>query len=322
MRKRLIALSAVLLGLGHVAVAVAQTYPSKPIRIIVPYATGGSADGLMRPLAQRLAEMLGQPMVIDNRAGANGIVGSDFVAKSAPDGYTLLLGAIGPVAVSSLMQPLPYDPVRDFVPVAFLASVSNILVVSSASTVKTVRELVVFAKAHAGKLSYGSTGVGSSNQLAAELFKLAAGVDIIHVPYKGGAPMHVDLIGGHLTMLFDNVPAALPQIRGGAFRALAVASLRRHPDLPDVPTMDEAGYPKFETGAWYGVLAPAGTPRPIVEQLNTAIVRALREPALRDRYISQAFELNPGSPEQFGEYIQAELTKWRRVINAAGIKAP
>jgi tripartite-type tricarboxylate transporter receptor subunit TctC len=321
MPKLLLALSLlmqILVG-GHAALA--QTYPTKVVRVVVPYPPGGSADGIIRPLAQRMTELLGQPVIVDNRAGANGVVGAEVVAHSAPDGYTILLGAIGPNAVMGLLQPLPYDPGRDFAPLAFLAGVTNVLVVSAASPYKSVADVVAAAKARPGQLGYGSTGNGSSNQLAAELFKLSAGVNILHVPYKGGAAMQTDLLGGHIAILFDNVPAALPQIRAGSFRALAITSLQRHADLPDVPTMEELGFPKFETGAWYGLFLPAGTPRPIVEQLNAVVNRALGEAALRDRLRSQGFDLNPGSADQFGEFVVAERNKWRRVIDAAGIKA-
>ncbi len=321
MLKALIALTLLLQFVHALPPAWAQAYPSKPIRIVVPYPTGGSADGFMRPLAHRMSELLGQPVVIENKAGANGIIGADSVAKSPADGYTILMGAIGPNSVTALLQPLPYDPARDFAPLAFLASVSNVLVVSSASPIRSVADLVNQARARPGHLTYGSTGNGSSNQLAAELLKLAAGVDIVHVPYKGGAAMQTDLIGGHLSILFDNLPAAQPQIKAGAFRALAVTSLRRQVDLPEVPTMDESGYPKFETGAWYGLMLPAGTPKPIVDQLNAIVTKALGENVLRERYRSQGFDLNPGSAEQFGEFMAAETVKWRRVITAAGIKA-
>jgi len=298
----------------------AQSFPSKPIRFVLPYPAGGAADGLLRPLAQRLSETLGQPVVIESKPGANGIVGSEFVAKSPNDGYTLVLGAIGPFAVSSAMQKLPYDPVRDFAPISFLAAVPNVLVVHPSVPVKSVAEFVTYAKSRPGQLNYGSAGIGSSNQLAAELFNLAAGVSTTHVPYKGGSQAQVDLLGGQLTFIFDNLPAAIPHIKSGGFRALAVTSLRRQGALPDVQTMDELGFAKFEAGSWFGALAPSGTPRPVIERLNAAIVSALREPALRDRYLGQGFDLNPGTPEQFTEFMQAETVKWHRVVKAAGIK--
>ena len=301
-------------------VVMAQTFPSRPIRIILPYPSGGSADALLRPLAQRLSETLGQAVVVESKPGANGIVGSDFVAKSANDGYTLVLGAIGPFAVSSAMQKLPYDPVKDFTPIAFLAAVPNVLVVHPQIPVKTVAEFVSYSKARPGQLNYGSAGIGSSNQLAAELFNLAAGLTTLHVPYKGGSQAQVDLLGGQLTFIFDNLPSAIPHIKSGGFKALAVTSPRRQNALPDLPTMEELGFTKFEAGSWFGLLAPAGTPKTAIERLNSAVVNALREPALRDRYLSQGFDLNPGTPEQFAEFIQVETAKWHRVVKAAGIK--
>lgn len=299
---------------------LSQPYPSKPIRFVLPYPAGGTADALLRPLAQRLTETLGQPVVVENKPGANGIVGSDFVAKSPNDGYTLVLGAIGPFAVSAAIQKMPYDPVKDFAPISFLAAVPNVLVLHPSTPVKSVSEFVAYAKARPGQLNYGSAGTGSSNQLAAELFNLAASLSITHVPYKGGAPAQTDLLGGRLTLIFDNLPAAIPHIKSGGFKALAVTSLRRQAALPDVPTMDELGYAKFEAGSWFGALAPAGTPRPVIERLNGAILSAMRESALRDRFLAQGFDLNPGSPEQFAEFMQAEAAKWARVVKAAGIK--
>lgn len=301
-------------------VVMAQSFPSRPIRIILPYPSGGSADALLRPLAQRLSETLGQAVVVESKPGANGIVGSDFVAKSANDGYTLVLGAIGPFAVSSAMQKLPYDPVKDFTPIAFLAAVPNVLVVHPQIPVKTVAEFVSYSKARPGQLNYGSAGIGSSNQLAAELFNLAAGLTTLHVPYKGGSQAQVDLLGGQLTFIFDNLPSAIPHIKSGGFKALAVTSPRRQNALPDLPTMEELGFTKFEAGSWFGLLAPAGTPKTAIERLNSAVLSALREPALRDRYLSQGFDLNPGTPEQFAEFIQVETAKWHRVVKAAGIK--
>ena len=301
--------------------ALAQAYPNKPIRFVLPYTPGGTTDALLRPLAQRLSETLGQPVVVENKPGANGIVGSDFVAKSPADGYTLVLGAIGPFAVSSALQKLPYDPVKDFAPVTFLASVPNVLVVLPSMPVNSVADLVAHAKTRAGELTYGSTGPGSSNQLSAELFNLAAGIKTTQVAYKGGAAAQVDLLGGHISMIFDNLPAAMPQIKAGKFKALAITSLKRQAALPEVATMDELGYPKFEAGSWFGALAPAGTPRAIVDRLNAAMVAALRDPALRDRYVSQGFDLNPGSPEQFAAFMQSETVKWQRVVSEAGIRA-
>jgi tripartite-type tricarboxylate transporter receptor subunit TctC len=300
---------------------VAQTYPAKPLRVVLPYPPGGTTDALLRPLAQYMSESLGQQVIVENRPGANGIIGSDQVAKSPADGYTLVLGAIGPLAVSSALQPLPYDPAKDFAPIAFLASVPNVLVVNTSTPIQTVAQLVEAARARSGELTYGSTGPGSSNQLSAELFNLAAGVKTRQIAYKGGAAAQVDLIGGQIAMIFDNMPAAIPQIRGGKLRPLAVTSLKRQPQLPDVPTMDELGFKGFEAGSWFGILAPAGTPRPIVDRLNAVIVQGLQSPALRERYEAMGYVLNPGSPEAFAAFIRSETEKWHRVVAQAGIRA-
>jgi len=304
----------------NLSYAQTHNYPNKIIRIVIPYPTGGSADGLMRPIAKRMSEILGQPVIIDNRVGANGIIGADAVAKSPPDGYTILMGAIGPNSVAALMQQLPYDPVKDFAPLAFLAAVSNVLVVNASSSIKSVPDLIQQAKAKPGQLTYGSTGNGSSNHLAAELLKLSSGLDITHVPYKGGAAMQTDLIGGHISILFDNLPAALSQIRSGVFRPIAVTSLKRQADIPDVPTMDELGFSKFETGAWYGLFLPAGTPKNIIDQINSVVNKSISEAALRDRFRSQGFDLNPMTADQFSEFVSTETLKWRKVIYSAGIK--
>jgi len=299
--------------------AAAQTYPTKPIRLIVPYPPGGSADALVRPIAQRMGELLGQTVVVDSKPGANGIVGMDLAANAPGDGYTLVVGAIGPLTVSAAMQKLPFDPVKDFLPVAFLAAVPNVLVVNASTPIKSVAELVALAKSRPGQLNYGSAGVGSSNQLAAELFNQAAGIQITHVPYKGGAPAQVDLLGGQITLIFDNVPGAIPHIKSGAFRPLAVTSRNRQPAIASVPTMIELGYAQFEAGSWFGVLAPAKTPLAIIDRINAVIVAALREPQLRDQLIGQGFDLNPGTPEQFADFIQLETRKWHAVVKSAGI---
>ncbi len=310
-------ISSMLLAAG----ARAQGYPTKPIRFVVPYPPGGATDALVRPLAQFMSDALGQPVVVENKPGANGIVGTESVARATPDGYTLVLGAIGPFAVSASMQSLPYDPVRDFEPIAFLAAVPNVLVVHPSLPVKSVAELVELARAKPGALTYGSAGPGSSNQLASELFNLAAGVKIRHVAYKGGSAAQVDLLSGQISMIFDNMPPSIPHIRSGKFRALAVTSLGRQPQLPEVPTMDELGYKGFEAGSWFGMLAPAGTPATIVEKLNALVVEAMNAPAMRQRYESLGYVLNPGSPAAFAAFMDAERRKWGRVVAQAGIKA-
>ncbi|MBA2965022.1 MULTISPECIES: Bug family tripartite tricarboxylate transporter substrate binding protein [Ramlibacter] len=314
--------SAALLATGLVSPARAQGFPSRAIQLVVPYPPGGAADALTRPLALRLKDLLGQAVVIENKSGANGILGMQAVAGAQPDGHTLVLGAIGPLSVSPALQKMPFDPQRDFAPVAFLAAVPNVLVVNASTPLKSVQELVALAKQKPGELNYGSAGAASSNQLAAELFNQAARVKIAHIPYKGGAPAQADLLAGHLTVIFDNLPPSLPHIRSGAFRPLAVTSLRRQPSLPDVPTMAELGYPNFEAGSWFGLLAPAATPRPVIERLNRAVVDVLRDPAMRETYAKQGFDLNPGTPEQFAEFIRSEATKWQAVVKSAGIVNP
>ena len=318
--RRPILVLALLSIVGAPTVTMAQDYPSRPIRLILPYPPGGTADALVRPLAQHLTNSLGQPVVVVTQPGANGIVGSTVVANSPADGYTLLIGAIGPFSVLSAMQKMPFDPVNDFSPVSFLATVPNILVVNPSLPVKSVSEFVAYAKSRSGEIVYGSGGTGGSNHLATELFRLAIGVPMRHVAYKGGAPAEMDLLGGHITLIFDNLPAAIPHIKSGGFRALAVTSLRRQSTLPDIPTMNESGFPGFEAGSWFGVLAPARTPRPIVERLNRAILAAMNEPELRKTYLNQGFDLNPGSPEDFAAFIRSETTKWHRVVAEAGIK--
>jgi len=317
--RRLVLASAVLLA--GIAGASAQSFPTKPVRLVLPYPPGGSGDAILRPMVPKISEALGQSLVIDSRPGANAVVGTDLVAKSAPDGYTLILGALGPFAVLGAMGPLPFDPVKDFAPVSFLATQPNVLVVHPSLPVNTVAELVAYARANKGTLNYGSSGPGSSNQLAAELFNQTAGLDVVHVAYRGGAPAQLDLLGGRLTLMFDSLPAAIPHIKEGKLKALAVTSRARQPSLPDTPTMIEAGFADFETGSWFGVLAPAGTPRPIVDQISAAIVKVLREPEMRERFIAMGFDVNPGTPQAFADFLKAESTRWHRVVKEAGIKS-
>lgn len=299
----------------------AQPYPNRPVRIVMAFPPGGTADALLRPLAAKLGERLGQPVVIDSKPGANGNVGTEIVAKAPPDGYTLILGGIGPFATNSALYPMAFDPVKDFVPVTLLAFIPNVLVVDQATAFNSVADVVAEAKRNPGKLSYGSSGAGSSNQLAAELFKQTAGVDIVHVPYKGGAPAQVDIMGGRLTMMFDSMPAASPLVQSKKLKALAVTSRARQPSMPEVPTMLELGYPNFVTASWFGILAPAGTPPDIVAILNREIVAAMALPELRERYASQGLDVSTGTADQFKAFMAAETAKWHRVMKEAGIKA-
>jgi tripartite-type tricarboxylate transporter receptor subunit TctC len=300
---------------------LAQAYPSKPIKIVVPYPPGGFNDTLGRTLAQKFSEAWGQTAFVENKAGANTLIGSDYVAKAAPDGYTLLVVAFPFAVTPSLIKNMPYDTLRDFAPVALAAQSPNLLVVNPSLPVKTVGELIALAKSQPGKLSYASTGNGSSNHISMELFKSMAGVDILHVPYKGSAPAVSDLMGGQVQVMFDNVPNVLPQVKAGRLRALATSGTKRSAMAPEVPTVAEAGVPGYEVMVWFGLVAPAGTPREIVQRLNAEVIRILGMPDVRERFIAQGVEPVGSTPEQFGEHIRAQMSKWAKVVQDAGVKA-
>jgi tripartite-type tricarboxylate transporter receptor subunit TctC len=301
--------------------AFAQSYPNRPIRLVVPFPAAGTTDILARAAAQKLTESLGQAVVVDNRPGAGGNIGSDLVAKSAPDGYTLLMGTVGTHAINpSLYSKMPYDHVKDFVPVVLVAGVPNVLVVNPALPVNSVADLIKLAKDKPGTINFASSGSGTSIHLSGELFKTMAGVDMTHVPYKGSSPALTDLIGGQVQVMFDNLPSALPQIKGGKLRAIAVTSLKRAPALPDIPTISESGLPGFEASSWFGVLAPAGTPAPIVARINAEVNKWLQSADAREKLISQGAEAAGGSPEQFAAHIRAESDKWAKVVKASGAK--
>src|SRR4030095_5020494 len=268
--------------------ACAQTYPTKPIRLVVPFPPGGATDILARDVAQKLSDAWGQSFVVDNRPGAGGNIGSELVAKAAPDGYTLEMGTVGTHAINaSLYAKMPYDHVKDFVPVILVAGVPNVLVVNPSVPVNSVAELIAYAKANPGKLNFASSGNGTSIHLSGELFKVMAGVQITHVPYKGSAPALQDLLGGQVQLMFDNLPPSLPQIKAGKLKALAVTSTTRAAALPDVPTMAESGLPGFEASSWFGVLAPAGTPPAIVAKLNAEIGKWLASPEAKEKLAKQ-----------------------------------
>lgn len=302
-------------------VASAQSYPNRAIRLVVPFPAAGTTDILARAAAQKLTEAFGQSVVVDNRPGAAGNIGSDLVAKSAPDGYTLLMGTVGTHAINpSLYSKMPYDHVKDFVPVVLVAGVPNVLVVNPALPVNSVADLIKLAKDKPGQINFASSGSGTSIHLSGELFKTMAGVDITHVPYKGSSPALIDLIGGQVQIMFDNLPSALPQIKAGKLRAIAVTSLKRAPVLPDVPTISESGLPGFEASSWFGVLAPAGTPAPIVARINAEVNKWLQSAEAREKLLSQGAEAAGGSPEQFANHIRAESEKWAKVVKASGAK--
>ena len=315
------AAAALFCGLIFAASAAGAGYPDKPVRWIVPFAPGGSADALARTMQQALGETLGQPLVIDNRPGASSIIGTELLTKSPADGYTLLIMTTTHTINPSLVAKLPFDPVRDLAAVSLVVSQPNILAVHPSVPAKSVRELVALAKAKPNTLNFASGGNGSSPHLSGELFKLVAKIAITHVPYKSSGPGVTDLLGGHVQMIFAG-PLVLEQhIKSGRLRALAVADLRRSALLPDAPTMTEAGFPGVETGTWYGIAAPARTPRAIVATVHDAILRALRAPDLTARLLALGVDIVGSSPQQFEKFIIAEIDKWSRVVKEAGVRA-
>ncbi|MGZ5083363.1 MAG: tripartite tricarboxylate transporter substrate binding protein [Usitatibacter sp.] len=299
----------------------AQGYPSKPIKIVVPYPPGGFNDTLGRTLAAKFTEDWGQPAIVENKPGANTLIGSDFVAKSAPDGYTLLVVAFPFAVTPSLIRAMPYDTLRDFAPVALAAQSPNLLVVNPSLPVKTVAELVAMAKAKPDSLSYASTGNGSSNHISMELFKSLAGVKIVHIPYKGSAPAVTDLLGGQVHVMFDNAPNVLPQVKAGRLRALAQTGASRSAVAPDIPTVAEAGVPGYELTVWFGLVAPAGTPREVVGKLNAEVLKILAMPDVRERFLAQGVEPLGSTPEEFRDHIRAQMAKWGKVVRDAGVQA-
>lgn len=309
-------------GMGAAHDMLAQTYPTKTIRMIVAYPPGGGTDIVGRLIAQKLTDSLGQTVVVDNRGGATGNIGTELAAKAAPDGYTLLMGNVAPNAINvSLFKQLPYDPVKDFAPVSLVAITPNLLVVHPALPVRTVKDLVALAKAKPGTLNYPSAGVGSSSHLAGELLRSLAKVDIVHVPYKGGGPALIDLLSGEMQIMFATMPAAMPHVKTGKLRPVAVTTAKRSQTLPELPTIAEAGVRGYEASTWYGLLAPAGTPQPVITRLHDEVVRALNTPDMRAKFASQGFEAAGTTPAEFGAYIKSEIAKWGKVIRDAGIRA-
>ncbi|MBI3042614.1 MAG: tripartite tricarboxylate transporter substrate binding protein [Betaproteobacteria bacterium] len=321
MRKLVIFLVA---GLISVAgdYAWSQGYPSRPIRLILPYAPGGGSDTTARIIAKHLTHSLRQQVIVDNRPGASGLLGHELGAKATPDGYTLLWCTIGPMAVNvSLYSKLPYDPVRDFEPITLTADSLQALVVHPSIPARNVNEFIALAKAQPEKLNYGSSGNGGALHLAGALFNLMAGVNMVHVPYKGGAPAIVDLAGGHIQVMFATLITSLPHIRAGRFRALAVTTAKRAPMVPELPTIAEAGLPGYAASNWYGVVAPARTPQPIVTQLNREIVKILNMKEVTSTYFDQGQVALPVTPQEFRAYLKSEIQKWGKVIKNIGLKA-
>ena len=299
----------------------ANDYPSKPIRLVVPFTPGGSTDILARVIGQKLTEAWGKQVVIDNRPGAGGNIGVDLVAKSPADGYTLVMGHIGTFGVNPTLYPkLPFDPVKDFQPITLVALVPNMLSVNPAVPARSVKELIALAKAKPGTINFGSGGNGSAAHLAGEYFKLMTKTEITHIPYRGTSPAVTDLIAGQIQMIITGVPPTLSFVKAGKLRALGVATARRLPLLPELPTIAEAGVPGYEATQWYGVLAPAGVPKPIVAKLNAEMVKAIKGADVREKLAAEAAEPVGNTPEEFGAFIKKEIARWAPVVKASGAR--
>ena len=320
MIQRRLALLLPLLFAAAPLIAHAQPYPSKPVRVIVPFAPGGPADVLARVIGQELSEALGQPFVVENKVGAAGNIGVEQIAKAMPDGYTVGIVPVGNVAVNpSLFPTLPYKA-SELAPVAMLATVENVLVVNADVPAKSLKELLALAKQKPGTLSFASPGAGSQAHLAGELMALSAEVKLIHVPYKGIGPALNDVVGGQVTMMFGAMSAVLPHVKSGKLRALGVASIKRSATMPELPTIAEQGLPRFEAVSWYALMAPAGTPAPIIDRLNAESARSLAKPAIREKFAAQGLEPGGGKPQELATEIQAETVRWADVIRKQNIK--
>ena len=300
--------------------AAAQTYPNRPIRLVVPSSPGGGTDITGRIVANKLSEQLGQQVVVDNRAGAGTIIGIEIAAKAPPDGYTLLMGLSTLAINPSMYAKLPYDALRDLAPISLAVLSPNILTVHPSVPAKTVKEFIALAKAKPGTITFGSAGQATSPHLSGDLLKVLAKIDIVHVPFKGSGQSVISSISGEIAANFPSVPTAIPYIKAGKLRGLGVTMAKRTAALPDVPSIAEAGVPGYEATQWFGMLAPAGTPRPIIDRLNHEMVKLLKSPEVRDRLIADGTDPAPTTPEEFGAYIKSETEKWTKVIKAAGIK--
>ena len=313
-------LSFALLLLIAMGAAAAQSYPTHPVRMIVPYAAGGASDVTARIVAAGLSERLKQQIVVENRTGAGGAIGADAAAKAAPDGYTLLLGSASEIVMLPVVARIPFDPVRDFAPVALVSDIALVLAVHPSLAAQSVQELIALAKSKPGAINYGSAGIGATSHLAMAMFNAMTGTQMVHVPYKGSVPATADLVAGHLQVGTPTLPAALPYVKGGQLRVLAVTSARRWPTLPDVPTLAESGVPGYEMTLWTGLMAPAGTPQDIVTRLHRETVEVLAMPQVKEAIGRQGGEINTGGPAEFAALIKSDLAKWQRVVKDAGIK--
>ena len=310
----------VVLLAGARSVANAQTFPARTVRIIAPYVPGGGVDFVARVIAAKLSETIGQQVIVENRPGGGTNIGSEVVVRSAPDGYMLLLGGVPNTANMTLFRKPPYDVVKDFAPVSQTTIAPNILAVHPSVPVRSVKDLIALAKSRRGELTFASAGIGSSNHLSGEMFRIMAGLDIIHVPYKGGGAAVTDLLAGQVSMYFGTTPSTVPHVRTGRLRALAVTSAQRSRATPDIPTMSEAALPGFEQSAWHGILAPAGTPPAIVTKLSADIIRVLRMPDTIERMAAQGVDVIGNSPAEFAAFIKQDVVKYEKLVKAAGIK--
>jgi tripartite-type tricarboxylate transporter receptor subunit TctC len=326
-KRRTLALA--VLGAGMLALAplVAQAqaqgaFPSKALTIVVPFSAGGTTDILARVVGQYMAKNLGQPVIIDNRAGAGGNIGAQMVARAAPDGYTLLMGTVGTHAINqSLYKKLGFDPIKDFAPITRVALVPNLLVANPSQPFKSVKELIAYARANPGKVTFASSGSGTSIHLSGEMFQQMAGVEMQHIPYKGSAPALTDLLGGQTAVMFDNMPSVIGHVRAGKLRPIAVTTPNRSPAVPDVPTIAESGVPGYSATSWFGLLAPTGTPAPVMARLHGSILKALADPEVKKKLAEQGAEPHGEKPEQFAEFIRSETAKWGQTVKVSGATA-
>ncbi|KWR82113.1 Bug family tripartite tricarboxylate transporter substrate binding protein [Cupriavidus sp. IDO] len=309
------------LALGSMVPAAAQGWPEKPVTVVVPFASGGTTDIIARTIGHKIGESLHQPVVVDNRPGAGGTLGASNVARATPDGYTLLLATVAHTMAPGIYKKLPYDFTRDLVPVGLVALTPNVLLVSPSMPVKSVAELIAYIKSHPGKVNYGSAGPGSTEHLSGELLRSMTGTDIVHVPYKGGAPMMTDLIAGQIQMAVETSPSAAPHVRSGKLRALAVTTAKRSPAYPGVPTLDESGIKGYEVTTWYALMAPRGTPEAVTRRLGTELAKALQQPDVLKRFEEQGVTAGDMTPAKLAEFIRLETERWGRVSKTAGVTA-
>jgi len=317
----LVALTAAALPVTRSHAADSPQYPVKPVRLIIAYAAGGGTDTVGRVFAQKLTEGLGRQVIVDNRPGANGNIATEIAVNSPPDGYTMIMGNIGPIGVNPNLYKLAFDPIRDLAPVTLIATAPLLVVVHPSLPVISLKELIALAKRQPGKVSYSSAGVGSSNHLAGALFNIEAGVDVVHIPYKGASPAVIDLMAGQVQLSFQTLPSVGPNVRAKRLKPLAITSKKRSAAFPDVPSAPEAGLPGFEVSAWYSLLVPAGTPRAIVDRLNAETLKALKQKDVIERLQVEGAEAAGTTPEEFGEFMRAETAKWGRVVKLSGMKA-